>query len=63
MKVKDIQIMVRKLGLKPARLKKATLIHLIQNEEGNNECYETSAVTTCGQDKCLWRSDCLKSAK
>lgn len=59
--VKDIQIMAKKLGLKPGKLNKAKLIHLIQKEENNDECYATSAVKTCGQDDCLWRSDCLKA--
>ena len=33
MNVKDIQKMVRDLGLKPAKLKKTELIRLIQKEE------------------------------
>ena len=61
MNVKEIQKIVRGLGLKPAKLKKVGLIHLIQKEEDNNECYATSAVLSCGQDDCLWRTDCLKA--
>ncbi len=61
MKVKDIQIMVKRLGLKPGKLNKTKLIHLIQKEENNDECYATSVVKSCAQDDCLWRSDCLKA--
>lgn len=61
MKVKDIQIIARSMLLKPAKLNKTSLIRLIQKEEGNNECYATPEVTLCGQDDCLWRSDCLKA--
>lgn len=61
MKVKDIQNIARSLGLKPGKLNKTQLIHLIQKEEGNDECYGTTLVATCGQDTCLWRDDCLKS--
>ena len=61
MNVKEIQKMIRALGLKPAKLKKFELIRLIQNEEKNDECYATSTVTSCAQDNCLWRTDCLKA--
>jgi len=62
MKVKDIQIIARTMGLKPGKLNKQKLIHLIQREENNDMCYGTSAVKTCAQDDCLWHSDCLKAA-
>lgn len=61
MKVKDIQTIAKSMGLKPGKLKKSDLIHLIQKQENNNECYATSAVTSCGQENCLWRPDCLKA--
>ncbi|MCU7835573.1 MAG: SAP domain-containing protein [gamma proteobacterium symbiont of Taylorina sp.] len=61
MNVKDIQKMVRDLGLKPAKLKKTELIRLIQKEEENDECYASSMANSCGQDDCLWRADCLKA--
>lgn len=63
MKVKDIQNMARAMGLKPGKLNKTRLIHTIQKQEKNDECYATSAVNSCGQDDCLWRSDCLKAFK
>ncbi|MBF0276704.1 MAG: SAP domain-containing protein [SAR324 cluster bacterium] len=43
--------------------KKADLIHIIQRDENNYDCYSTSYSETCGQDGCLWRSDCLKADK
>lgn len=60
MKVKDIQAIARSMKLKTGKLKKAELIHLIQKEEGNDSCYGTSYVHSCGQKQCLWREDCLK---
>lgn len=61
MKVKDIQAIAKTMKLKVTKLNKAQLIHLIQKEEGNFECYATPAVVSCGQEGCLWRSDCLKA--
>ena len=61
MNVKEIQKMARDLGLKTTKLKKAEMILMIQKEEKNDECYGTSKVTSCGQDDCLWRADCVKA--
>jgi len=61
MNVKEIQKMVRDLGLKPGKLKKTELVRLIQKEEKNDECYATTAVTSCRQEDCLWLADCLKA--
>ena len=60
MNVKDIQAIARSMNLKTGKLKKIELIQMIQKEEGNDSCYGTSYVNTCGQDDCLWRDDCLK---
>ena len=40
-------------------MKKAELIQAIQKAENNIPCFGT-ANGDCDQDKCLWRSDCLK---
>ncbi|MDX2503156.1 MAG: SAP domain-containing protein [Gammaproteobacteria bacterium] len=61
MKVKEIKIIAHIKGIKHGKLTKAGLIHLIQKEEGSDECYATSAVTSCEQDLCLWREDCIKT--
>ena len=59
MVIKDIQVIAQTMNLEPGKLNKTDLIHLIQKEEGNNACYATPEVTSCGQEDCLWRSDCL----
>lgn len=63
MKMDDIKTIAKNMGLKISKLKKAQLINLIQTEEGNNACYATDAIASCGQDACLWRDDCLKATK
>jgi len=57
--IKDIQNIALTMNLEPGKLNKTDLIRLIQKEEGNNECYATPEVSSCGQEDCLWRSDCL----
>jgi len=63
MKVNDIKTIAKMMKLKPGKLNKTKLIHMIQKAENNEQCYASSAVTSCGQDDCLWRSDCLKASK
>lgn len=41
----------------PPKIKKADMIHILQNQEGNNPCYAKSHCETSG---CLWFKDCQK---
>jgi len=63
MKMDDIKKIAKNMGLNVAKLKKQNLIQLIQETEGNIACYATSAVSSCGQEQCLWREDCVKANK
>ncbi len=58
MKVQDITKIAMKSGVKAGKMSKTQLIRAIQKAEGNNECFATSQVQTCGQMNCLWRDDC-----
>lgn len=58
MKMSDIQKRAKNLGLKPGKSKKAELIRMIQQQEGNYSCFE-SAQDFCDQSECCWRGDCL----
>jgi len=58
MTVKEIQAIAKKMGLKAGKTKKVDLIRTIQMAEGNSPCFQTDAASICGQDKCLWLSDC-----
>ena len=61
MNIKEIQAIAKNIGIKPQKLKKADLIHLIQKEEGNFDCFATASIGICDQVNCLWRIDCLGS--
>ena len=58
MTVKEIQGIAEKMGLKASKMKKVELVRMIQNTEGNVPCFQTGAASFCGQEKCLWLSDC-----
>ena len=58
MTVKEIQGIAKEMGLKAGKMKKAELVRMIQNAEGNNTCFQTGSANSCGQEKCLWLSDC-----
>jgi len=58
MKIQDIQKIAKKKGVNPGKMTQTDLIRAIQKAEGNNSCFATSSVQTCGQMNCLWRADC-----
>ena len=59
MKMTDIQAKARGLGIDPANMKKADLIHSIQRAERNTPCYGASR-GQCQYTVCCFRVDCLK---
>lgn len=58
MNIQDIQKIAKKKGVKAGKMNQTELIRAIQKAEGNNACFATSSVQTCGQMNCLWREDC-----
>lgn len=58
MKMVDIKTLAKKKGINPGKMRKADLIHAIQENEGNSPCFQTGR-TTCDQMTCCWRADCM----
>lgn len=58
MRVEEIREIARQRGLKPGKMKKAELVRMMQQVEGNAACYVTGKAGECGQEQCLWRDDC-----
>ena len=58
MTVKEIQGIAEKMGLKASKIKKAELVRMIQNTEENTPCFQTDSASSCGQENCMWLSDC-----
>lgn len=60
MKLSEIQKKAKKVGIKePQRYSKRDMIRAIQRAEGNFDCFGT-AINSCDQMVCCWRSDCLR---
>lgn len=58
MNMTEIRVIARQRNVSPGKLSKPELIRAIQAGEGNFACFDTDSSMTCGQDQCLWRSDC-----
>jgi hypothetical protein len=59
MKLEEIKEIAQQHGIKTGKMKKAELIRTIQSAERNEQCFEAGKADNCGQDACLWRSDCV----
>jgi len=59
MKYQEIQKIAKGMGIKSFGLTKVDLIRKIQEVEGNISCFGTDRVSWCGEERCLWRPDCL----
>jgi hypothetical protein len=62
MKMQDIRLMGKKLGINSFGKTKAELIRSIQREEGNFDCFGT-AEGSCDQVECSFRALCLQPDK
>jgi hypothetical protein len=58
MKIQDIKSIAKKKSVTAGKMNQTDLIRAIQKAEGNNACFATSSVQTCGQMNCMWRTDC-----
>lgn len=59
MKMEDIRKRAQAIGIKPDKLNKTQLIHSIQRQEGNFDCFGSAVGGECDQLTCGWREDCL----
>jgi hypothetical protein len=62
MRMDEIRLRAKGLGIKTKAIKKADLIRQIQKGEGNFDCFGT-AKDYCDQWNCCFREDCLPSIK
>ncbi|MEM5789041.1 MAG: hypothetical protein AAGU11_17140 [Syntrophobacteraceae bacterium] len=62
MKMQEIRLLAKKLGINSFGKTKTDLIREIQRKEGNFDCYG-SAKEHCDQDECLFREPCLADTK
>lgn len=57
MKMNDIRVIAKKLGVNPGAMNKQNLIRSIQEKEGYTPCFNTKQFA-CDQFDCCWHSDC-----
>ncbi|MHC4757436.1 MAG: SAP domain-containing protein [Planctomycetota bacterium] len=60
MKMGDVKEKAKYLGIVPGKMKKAELIHTIQQWEGNTPCFG-KCNGECTNDECCFITDCLKA--
>lgn len=58
MKLAEVKKLAAQRGLTTDKMDKSEIIWAIQTAEGNTPCFDTGTATTCGQENCLWRTDC-----
>lgn len=58
MKVEEIRKIAGIKGIKVGKMNKTELVQAIQVAEENVPCFDTGAVSVCGQRACFWREDC-----
>jgi len=61
-KMKEIRIIAKNMGINSFAKTKVELIREIQRKEGNFDCYRT-ARDFCDQEACSFRSSCLEEEK
>jgi hypothetical protein len=59
MRMPEIRLKAKALGITPSKMKKADLIHAIQVTEGCTPCFGGSN-GQCSYIDCCFMSDCLK---
>jgi hypothetical protein len=62
MKLDQVRVVAKSLGIHPGKLPKAELIKSIQLAEGNFDCFASASNGVCSQMDCIWREDCFDSA-
>ncbi len=59
MLVKEIKEIAEGKGVKAGKMKKLELVRAIQEAEGNTACFQSDFASSCPEEGCLWREDCL----
>ena len=60
--VTEIRKKAQKMGLTLRGIHKTNLIHAIQKNEGNAECFNSNN-SKCEEMECCWRNNCMAESK
>ncbi len=59
MNLDEIREIAKGHGIKAGKTKKSELVRLIQQAEGNPQCFNGDYAKECGEQNCLWRGECV----
>jgi hypothetical protein len=63
MNMAEVRAIAKSHKIETAGLSKIDIIHKLQRDEGNFDCYGTAYEGVCDQVGCRWREDCLEASK
>jgi len=63
MNIQQLRTIAQQHQIDAAGLSKTEIIHKLQRQEGNFDCFASATDGECDQFDCLWREDCFKAAK
>jgi len=63
MNMQEIRAIAKSQKIDAAGLSKIDIIHTLQREEGNFDCYATAYASVCDQPDCMWRQDCFVASR
>jgi hypothetical protein len=63
MNMQEIRAIAKSHNINSAGMTKIDIIHRLQREEGNFDCFATAYDGVCDQIDCSWRKDCFEAAK
>jgi hypothetical protein len=61
--MKQVREIAKDKGVKTGRLSKVKLVQLIQQVEGNFDCFASAIDGYCDQISCIWQAECFGAAK
>ncbi len=63
MNMQEIRAIAKSRKIDPTGLAKIDIIHKLQREEGNFDCFATAYDGICNQLTCMWREDCFDASR
>lgn len=63
MNMQEIRAIAKNHKIEIAGLSKIDIIHKLQRDEGNFDCYGSACDGVCDQVDCRWREDCFDVSK
>lgn len=63
MNIQQLKTIAQQHQIDATGMSKTEIIHQLQRQEGNFDCFASATDGECDQLDCLWREDCFKAAK